>query len=129
VKYFDFAVDVLKRRFGHNLMKDGKSGLPRIDRKNSIVWLIGSKQTTNAILEDLKKHNIAPYVLRDSRLRRDYTHYFNGKMYQIARKEFKRTISLELAKMLSEQLCIPLMADGASDNPYQLLWIVSQFFQ
>lgn len=98
-RYFSLAVDILKIKYEQSILKDKKSGLPKIDEKNSVVWLHGSKESLDAIREDLKKRNFVERILRDTPLLKVFWHYFNGEFYHMNREEFRKMLTSEACKM------------------------------
>lgn len=72
---------------------------PRIDEKNSIIWLFGEKKR----LEDIRKalEQSIDRVLRDFPLRRDFWHFFNGEVHHKSRLEFRKMLAKEAYRLWS----------------------------
>ena len=93
-KDYSYAMRLLSKLFQDSFM----SRMERIveankesSSKHRIVWLIGSKETTDLIKAELEKHLIRPRILRDSFLRRDFIHYHKGSICVCSKKVFKET--------------------------------------
>lgn len=94
VRHYGLAVKILTAKYKQNLMARTQRILKankHSPMKIRVLWFIGSKKQTTAILDNLReKHNILPRVLRDSYLRRNRIHYANGTIYRMPAKTFKQ---------------------------------------
>jgi hypothetical protein len=92
-RHYGLAVKILTAKYKRNLMQRTQRILKanaHSTMKIRVLWFIGTKQQTTAILDDLReKHNINPRVLRDSYLRRDRVHYANGTIYKMSKRTFE----------------------------------------
>jgi hypothetical protein len=96
---FSLAVDIIRTGYERYILNDRKSGQPKIDEKNKVVWLHGSKEDLDSILTDLKKRNFVERILRDSPIRKDFWHYYNGDFYHMSRGEFRKMLASEAYRM------------------------------
>ena len=90
---FSLAKKVLMAKYRGNMMTRTHKILEankKMTSKIRMIWLMGYKETTNRILEELReKHNIRPRILRDSYFRRDFLHYADGQIYVMKKKHFR----------------------------------------
>ena len=90
---YSLAKKVLMAKYRGNMMTRTHKILEankKMTSKIRMIWLMGYKETTNRILEELReKHNIRPRILRDSFFRRDFLHYADGQMYVMKKKHFR----------------------------------------
>ena len=90
---FSLAKKVLMAKYRGNMMTRTHKifeANKKMTSKIRMIWLMGYKETTNRILEELReKHNIRPRILRDSYLRRDFLHYADGQIYVMKKKHFR----------------------------------------
>lgn len=91
---FGFAVKMLVAKYKANLTTRSKQIIDinkhlQASCKIRILWFIGSKQATNSIMEEMRKHNLRPRIIRDSFLRSDFVHYAHGKIYNMPNRAFQ----------------------------------------
>lgn len=90
---YSLAKKVLMAKYRGNMMTRTHRILEankKMTSKIRMIWLMGYKETTNRILEELReKHNIRPRILRDSYFRRDFLHYADGQIYVMKKKHFR----------------------------------------
>ena len=93
VRDFSLAKKVLMVKYRGNMMTHTHKifeANKKMTSKIRMIWLMGYKETTNRILEELReKHNIRPRILRDSYFRRDFLHYADGQIYVMKKKHFR----------------------------------------
>ena len=92
---FGFALNLLKATFKGNFMEKSKAELEKSKEMKlpfRIVSFIGAKETTNRIMEEIQKHDIHPRVLRNSFFRRDFLHYYNGRMLMMSKRDFREFV-------------------------------------
>lgn len=87
-RYANLALQILRWKFNGNILKS-KNGKEKIDKRKGgsmTVWMFGKKKTTEAIKTELKNHNLYFRILRDCPLRRDFLHFWRGRLYPVSRK-------------------------------------------
>ena len=87
------AQKVLEAKFKGNFHRFGV--IRQLDKRGrkmgeAIFWMVGIRETTDMILNELDKHNIYPRILRNQPFRRDFLHYFKGRFYHINRSTLKK---------------------------------------
>ncbi len=90
-KEYTFAMQLLTQQFKNNFMARMEKIIEANQTgpaKHRVIWLSGTKQETENIKEMLQSHNIHFRTLRDSFMRRDFQHYFNGKIVTMDKKSF-----------------------------------------
>lgn len=87
-RHFKFAVDILSKTFKGNFMWRTSRVLEN-PSSHRVLWFVGLKETTNRIQDELARHSIWFRVMRDSYFRRDFVHYYNGKIYPVSKKVFR----------------------------------------
>ena len=103
---FDFALRVLLHKFKGNFMEKTEKILEANKStlsKHRVLWLMGHRKVTDLMLTELEKHQIRPKVLRNSYLRRDFAHYFNGHLYPISKQTFRELKTKQSVKELKQE--------------------------
>jgi len=104
---YSLAKKVLMAKYRGNMMTRTHKifeANKKMTAKIRMIWLMGYKETTNRILEELReKHNIRPRILRDSFFRRDFLHYAYGTMYQMRKSNFKYLMSKQSVTLADEE--------------------------
>ena len=92
---FDFARQFLRESYPTLLKIEQKTGLPIDDKTEKTISLRCSKNDLDVVKGELVKNQVVFSTTRDHSLRRDFSHYYNGKIYNMPRKEFRKKVTEE----------------------------------
>lgn len=103
------AKALLLTKYKGNLMTRNFSQEGVFEPVNQTIWIMGKREATTMILEDLQNHNIYFKVLRNYPFRLDFFHYYNGEWYHMSRKNFKEVVKAQSKRKLRQQKALKLI--------------------
>lgn len=91
--HITLALRILNNKFKGNLHRFGV--VRRKDKRgnpvgSAAVWIKGTRQTTQMIMDEFARHNLYYRVLRHYPFRQDYLHYNKGRFYNLPRSIMKQ---------------------------------------
>jgi hypothetical protein len=131
---FDFALKFLEDNYPKRIMIDKKTGLPKIDKKNHSIWLLGSKTDRNKIKENLRNRNIYFRILRETPFCRFVENYYNGKFYRSSKSEFRKMLASKLISLLAKKgyildpITLIRIEEKKTNILLLILWTLDDFF-